>query len=433
MCPRFGWLNKRVFCIAGGVSVRFPFRPYPSQLQMMSAMIKAMTRSEHALLESPTGSGKTMALLCAALAWQATEAANLEALHRVDSKPLHDDACMSESVGPKRSAAKSDVTSLKKSAEGTAEKPKNASVHNSQPPPHEVTSLAERFSYTPRRSTGSRSGGSLSDANSSDDEFKPQQHSQSSERRRKRKHVAASYVGSGSGSASKGTAIDNSTHVPTRDAPTSSTKPAKPTKAKRPPKIFFGTRTHKQITQVIRELRRSAYGRGVRMCILSSREHTCIHPVVSKSMSKNEDCSRLLKDGAASGGMHGGCSYTRNVKSLSLHPQLRKYGTFATWDIEDLVRLGKRTKACPFYAARELLQGADIVFCPYNYLVDPTIRQHMGIDCAGQVSNSIEFCTQLGVYLSTFALSYMIATCKTDLAKACCRIRNHTQSFCIAF
>ena len=31
-----------------------------------------------------------------------------------------------------------------------------------------------------------------------------------------------------------------------------------------------------------------------RMCILASREHTCVHPKVSLSRSKNDDCKRLL-------------------------------------------------------------------------------------------------------------------------------------------
>ena len=83
----------------------------------------------------------------------------------------------------------------------------------------------------------------------------------------------------------------------------------------------------------------------------------------------------------------------------------------AVWDIEDFVALGKSLKACPYFAARELLPAADIVFCPYNYLVvpppscravrccqgrgvdsrsvgmgqDPFIRASMGIELDGNI------------------------------------------------
>ena len=62
-------------------------------------------------------------------------------------------------------------------------------------------------------------------------------------------------------------------------------------KRKTVPKIYFGTRTHKQIAQIIREMNKTAY-KDARMTILASREHTCIHPTVSKS--KNENCEISL-------------------------------------------------------------------------------------------------------------------------------------------
>ena len=41
------------------------------------------------------------------------------------------------------------------------------------------------------------------------------------------------------------------------------------------------------------------------------------------------------------------------------------------WDIEDFAKNGQGMKSCPYFAARALLGDADIVFAPYNYLLDP--------------------------------------------------------------
>jgi len=58
------------------------------------------------------------------------------------------------------------------------------------------------------------------------------------------------------------------------------------------------------------------------------------------------------------------------------------------WDIEDLVDAGERSTACSYFVSRELLATARIVFCPYNYLVDPCVRAAMDVNLKSSVRGS---------------------------------------------
>lgn len=51
-------------------------RPYGPQLAFMGKVIEACVDSKNALLEAPTGTGKSLALLCGVLAWQEREKNN---------------------------------------------------------------------------------------------------------------------------------------------------------------------------------------------------------------------------------------------------------------------------------------------------------------------------------------------------------------------
>ena len=67
------FLKKQHRDIIDGNTVYFPFKPYDCQTEYMTRVIDAITKKENALLESPTGTGKTLSLLCSSLAWLKTE------------------------------------------------------------------------------------------------------------------------------------------------------------------------------------------------------------------------------------------------------------------------------------------------------------------------------------------------------------------------
>ncbi len=69
--------------IIGGHEIFFPFVAYPCQKVMMDKILNALRKSQNALLESPTGTGKSLALLCAALAWQTKQK---EIAHQVGAR-----------------------------------------------------------------------------------------------------------------------------------------------------------------------------------------------------------------------------------------------------------------------------------------------------------------------------------------------------------
>jgi hypothetical protein len=48
-------------------------------------------------------------------------------------------------------------------------------------------------------------------------------------------------------------------------------------------------------------------------------------------------------------------------------------------DIEDLTNV-RGGCACPFYLSKELQPVAEVVFMPYNYIIDPFIRQTLTLD-----------------------------------------------------
>jgi len=40
---------------------------------------------------------------------------------------------------------------------------------------------------------------------------------------------------------------------------------------------------------------------------------------------------------------------------------------------------------CPYFAAQHMAEAAQLIFCPYNYLISPVVRRAMDIDISGSI------------------------------------------------
>lgn len=49
-------------------------------------------------------------------------------------------------------------------------------------------------------------------------------------------------------------------------------------------------------------------------------------------------------------------------------------------DIEELHKVADRHQFCPYYATKDRANGADLIFMPYNYLIDEKIRENYEIN-----------------------------------------------------
>jgi len=148
-----------------------------------------------------------------------------------------------------------------------------------------------------------------------------------------------------------------------------------PSKAKdyKPVKILYSSRTHSQIKQVIKELKQTCY-RPI-TCILGSRDQLCIKTDFTgvSGLQLNAACKQA-RIGAIS---EQRCTYSDGYNK-------NKGGCIAKhknnlYDIEELATVAKKERFCPYFYERDLLDRADLIMLPYNYIMDGRIRGSMGI------------------------------------------------------
>ena len=348
-----------------------PFQPYAIQQQFMSAMYDCIEDGKVGIFESPTGTGKTLSLLCASLTWlrQHKRRTFDDAIASVDIDDGEPDWMAEHAMESRRQDMRLLREELQTRLRAVREREQQLRER-----------LSKSDSMRKRRKIAMDDEGTTVDENQFVlDDYRSDGETEQAAR------LTLGY--------SKETA-KLMTEVGMLHATKSGEDRADPNHET---KIYFCSRTHSQLSQLVGELKRLIIPGGmppenqaddntepVRQLSLGSRKNLCINPAVAKLRSLtavNERCVELQQSKV---GQHR-CPFAPNKHNEDLVLDFRDHALASIRDIEDLADLGSRLAICPYYASRSAIAESEIVTLPYPLLLHKTAREALGINLKNQI------------------------------------------------
>ncbi|XP_022219161.2 ATP-dependent DNA helicase DDX11 [Drosophila obscura] len=351
-------------CLAtpGATDFGFPFAPYDIQEQLMQELFSVLERRQVGIFESPTGTGKSLTLTCGALTWlrQHEQLVRSELLQRINevekeldrlqaaSAQAEDWICAQtasreqqmdlQQLNHLRSLLEKREEQLARIRERTKERKKHQKFRT-RPKPDEEQQQQEDIEHHSDVDADSDSEHELADGpeEQSEDRYRSVQ-------------------------------------------------------------IFFCSRTHSQLAQIVAELRKTPHAAWVRCVSLGSRQQLCINPQVRKLRNvglMNERCLDMARSKAPAPAnpskksrLAGGAASSLSrcpFKAPALVEILRDVALCEPLDIEELAVEGSACGGCSYYASRSAQNDAQLVLLPYQLLLQQSARQQLGIDLRGSI------------------------------------------------
>uniref|UniRef100_A0A8D2PFH2 DEAD/H-box helicase 11 n=1 Tax=Zosterops lateralis melanops TaxID=1220523 RepID=A0A8D2PFH2_ZOSLA len=160
-------------------------------------------------------------------------------------------------------------------------------------------------------------------------------------------------------------------------------------------KIYYCSRTHSQLSQFVHEVQKSPFGKDTRLVALGSRQNLCVNEEVRRLSALqliNDRCMEMQKNKHEKKSNEENEEKKRRVRrtvcpfySYEQMQFLRDEVLVEVRDIEQLVSLGRETKACPYYGSRFAIPAAQLVVLPYQMLLHEPTRNAAGIKLKDQV------------------------------------------------
>ncbi|KAM9352520.1 ATP-dependent DNA helicase DDX11 [Symphorus nematophorus] len=365
----------------GRAQFPFPYQPYRIQEQFMQALYGALDQGKVGIFESPTGTGKSLSLICGALSWLT----DYEEKRRQEAAALlqEGEAALSTSTAQSSTSSASAepdwITDFvqKKAERDLVSKLKEDELKRKKREERlEMIRNNVQLKYAMKRKS-SEDDEALKLLQLSKEEQTETQGDQEDE-----ELIVAEYE-SDDESKSRSrfcTADDDSDEELVEEHVT---------------KIYYCSRTHSQLAQFVHEVQKSPFSKDISVVTLGSRQNLCINEEVRRlgSIQRiNDRCMEMQKNKHEKQNHEEGVKRKRGpAKSVcpynkaSALQQMRDDILGSVHDIEQLLKLGRETHSCPYYSTRLAIPPAQLVVLPYQMLLHDATRKAAGVQLKGQV------------------------------------------------
>ncbi|XP_056373802.1 ATP-dependent DNA helicase DDX11 isoform X2 [Hyla sarda] len=362
------------------VTFPFPFPPYPIQEQFMGELYRVLEAGKVGIFESPTGTGKSLSLICGSLSWlrdfeekrRQEEALVLAAEETEDNEEKKTDGASSSVTEPDwitqfvqkkeemdiKNRIKEDQLRRKKREEKLEQMRRNVQLKFASKRKREDDDETVRLLKLSQQILSPEGdGGPILEQG--EEEL-----------------VLAEYESDEE--TKKGVQLDDEDDFEEEHVT----------------KIYYCSRTHSQLSQFVHELQKSPFRKETKLVSLGSRQNMCVNEDVRRLGSVqliNDRCMEMQKNKhdkkseEPEGKKKRGGRLTCPFYAYDQMQFLREEILVEVKDIEQLVSQAREVKACPYYASRYAIPAAQLVVLPYQMLLHDFTRRASGIKLKDQV------------------------------------------------
>ena len=338
-----------------------PYQPYEIQYELMTALYECIEHGQIGIFESPTGTGKSLSLICGSLTWLRD----------------HQQKVFEERLGVEAGDEPDWIIE-----HARREKVQTSIQHKNEVEARlariRAKELRQKQRYQHGESQAKRiKAGPAETAVDDDDEARFVLDDYDSDEGAQQKSTSRSLEFKGLSTESR--ELMQKLGLITKPLPGQEEDSTVTDEIK----IFYCSRTHSQLSQFTNELRRVKITQGagpgcaeevpspvwpvaeeIKHLSLGSRKNLCVNPQVSRlgnSTAINERCLELQQPKTPPALK---CPFLPNKENETLVNDFRDHTLAKIRDIEDLGLLGKKLGICPYYASRSAIKPSEVSGSP---------------------------------------------------------------------